>query len=110
MGADWYRKYIQELIANGNLVITTGLNDVNMPESILHPGTNLRVIPVAGLDGSGRAFASYKDNFVYGTDLAGDEEKFDFWYSKDDQVFKLAVEFTAGVQVAYPDQIATAKL
>ena len=31
MGADKYRAYIQELIANGNLVITTGIQDVKMP-------------------------------------------------------------------------------
>lgn len=110
MGADKYRQYIQELIANGNLVITTGLNDVSMPESILIPGTNVRVIPVAGLDGAKRMYASYRDNFVYGTDMVGDEEKFELWYSQDNREFRLAIEFTAGVQVAYPDMVVKATL
>lgn len=109
MGKDMYRKYIQELIANGNLVITTALNDVAMPESVLIPGTDVRVIPVGGLDGTGKVFASYRDNFVYGTDMAGDEEKFEFWYSQDNREFRLAIEFTAGVQVAYPDMIVEGK-
>lgn len=109
IGYDQYRQYIQELIANGNLVITTGMNDVAMPDSILIPGTNVRVIPVAGLDGTGRVFASYRDNFVFGVDLEGDEEKFDFWYSRDNREFRLAIEFNAGVQVAFPDQIVTAE-
>lgn len=109
MGSDMYRTYIQELIANGNLVITNALNDVALPESILIPGTNVRVIGVAGLDNVGKVFASYKDNFVFGTDMAGDDEKFELWYSQDNREFRLAIEFTAGVQIAYPDLLVEAK-
>lgn len=109
MGSDMYRGYIQELIANGNLVITTGVQDVAMPDSILIPGTNVRVEGVAGLDGTGRVFASYADNFVYGVDLEGDEEKLEMWYSQDNREHRLAIEFIAGVQIAYPDMVVTAK-
>lgn len=110
MGSDMYRTYIQELIANGNLVITTGLNDVAMPDSILIPGTNVRVYGVAGLDGTGDVYASYQDNFIYGTDLQGDDEKFDFWYSQDNREFRLAIEMAIGVQVAFPDMLVKASL
>lgn len=114
MGADMYRKYIQELIANGNLVLNAGsgavLDGIAMPAQILIPGTNVTVIPVTGLDGTGKLFASYRDNFVYGTDLTGDEEKFDFWYSQDNREFRLAIEFGAGVQVAFPDLIVEGSL
>lgn len=110
MGSDMYRTYIQELIANGNLVITTGLNDVAMPDSILIPGTNVRVYGVAGLDGTGDVYASYQDNFIYGTDLQGDDEKFDFWYSRDNREFRLAIEMAVGVQVAFPDMLVKASL
>ena len=114
MGADMYRKYIQELIANGNLVLNAGsgavLDGIAMPAQMLIPGTNVTVIPVTGLDGTGKVFASYRDNFVYGTDLTGDEEKFDFWYSQDNREFRLAIEFGAGVQVAFPDLIVEGSL
>lgn len=109
MGADAYRAYIQELIANGNLVITNGVNEVAMPESVLIPGTNVRVHGVAGLDNTGRFYASYRDNFVYGTDMQGDEEKMEMWYSQDNREYRLAVEFTAGVQAAFPDMVVIAK-
>ena len=46
-----------------------------------------------------------KGNFFYGTDLEGDQEVFDLWYSKDNQEFRLAIKFNAGVQVAFPDQV-----
>lgn len=114
MGADMYRKYIQELIANGNLVLNAGsgavLDGIAMPAQILIPGTNVTVIPVTGLDGTGKVFASYRDNFIYGTDLTGSEEKFDFWYSQDNREFRLAIEFGAGVQVAFPDLIVEGSL
>ena len=110
MGADKYRKYIQELIANGNLVITSGIQDVAMPDSVLIPGTDVRVIYVDGLNGTGKMYASYRDNFVYGVDLTEDAEKYDFWYSQDNREHRLAVEFIAGVQVAYPDMVVAAEL
>lgn len=109
MGADKYRAYIQELIANGNLVITTGIQDVKMPDSVLIPGTDVRVIYVDGLNGTGKMYASYRDNFIYGVDLEDDSEKYDFWYSQDSRSHRLAVEFIAGVQVAYPDMVVAAK-
>ena len=110
VGYDTYRAYIQELIANGNLVITNVVQDVAMPTSVLIPGSNVRVIPVGGLDNQNvKAVASYRDNFIYGVDLTGDEEKLDMWYSQDNREFRLAVEFLAGVQVAYPDMVAVAK-
>lgn len=110
VGTDGYRKYIQELIANGNYVVSGGLQDVAMPQSILIPGTNVRVIPVAGLDNQSiKAVVSYKDNFIYGVDMAGDDEKAEMWYSQDNREFRLAVEFLAGVQVAFPDMVCIAK-
>lgn len=109
VGEDFYRAYVQELIANGNLVITNTLNDVAMPESILIPATNVRIIGVGGLNGTDKVYASYRDNFVYGVDLTGDEEKYDFWYSQDNREHRLAIEFVAGTQVAYPDMVVRAQ-
>lgn len=109
MGSDKYRTYIQELIAAGSLVITTGVQDVAMPDSVLIPGTDVRVLGVDGLNGTDKMYASYKDNFVYGVDLTDDNEKFDFWYSQDNREHRLACDFIAGVQVAYPDMVVAAQ-
>lgn len=109
MGSDMYRTWIQELIANGHLVISNAVENVAMPDSLLIPGTNVRVEGVAGLDGTKKVYASYADNFVFGTDMQGDEEKAEMWYSQDNREFRLAVEFVAGVQVAFPELVAVAK-
>jgi hypothetical protein len=41
-----------------------------------------------------------------GVDLEDDASKIEAWYSKDDRKYKVAVDLTLGVQVAYPDQIS----
>ena len=109
MGSDMYRTWIQELIANGHLVISNAVEEVEMPDSLLIPGTNVRVEGVAGLDGTKKVYASYADNFIYGTDMQGDEEKAEMWYSQDNREFRLAIEFVSGVQVAFPELVAVAK-
>ena len=37
--------------------------------------------------------------------MMNDEEKFELWYSQDFREFRLAIEFNAGVQVAFPDEV-----
>ena len=109
MGTDSYRKLIQEYIANSNIVITNAMNDVAMPDTILMPGTNCHLYGVPGLDGTGKFYGSYKDNFVYATDLMGDEETFDFWWSQDARANRMEVSFIVGVDVQFPDLVVEAK-
>lgn len=109
MGTDAYRKLIQEYIANSSIVVTNAMNDVAMPDTILMPGTNCRLYAVPGLDGTGKFYGSYKDNFVYATDLMGDEETFDFWYSQDARANRMEVSFVAGADVQFPDLVVEAK-
>ena len=68
------------------------------------PGTTTKVIGVPGLDGSNKAYAINTKHAFYGTDMQNDNETFDFWYSKDNQEFRLAINFVEGVQVAFPDE------
>ena len=75
---------------------------------IILPGTSTKDIALNGMNGSKKIVATYLDNIFYGTDLMGDEEVYKLWYSDDNQVFRLAVKFTAGVQIAYPDMVVIA--
>ena len=105
-----YREFVQELVKAN--MYHYDANDANAQTYL--PGTSVPVIPVEGLIpttvNAGKEFiiALRKSNVIYGTDMSNDQEKFDFWYSADDQVFKLAIEFTAGVQIAYPDEVVWA--
>lgn len=74
------------------------------------PGTTTEVIGVPGLNGINKIVALNLPHSVYGTDMEGDEEVFDLWYSKDNQEFRLAVNFSEGVQVAYLNEMVICNL
>lgn len=105
VGAGDFRTFIQELVA-ANLYHYEA-SDVAGEYTL--PGTAVRVVSVNGLNGTNKVIAGRLSNMFYGTDMANDEEKFDLWYSKDDQVFKLDIEFVAGVQVAFPNEVVIAE-
>ena len=102
-GYDVYRAYIAQLQAANLFHYTADL--VGSMEVVI-PGTDIKLIGVHGLTGQKRIYASYLENMYFGTDLEGDSEKFNFWYSEDNSEFRLKVEFNAGVQVAFPDFVA----
>lgn len=77
---------------------------------VVFPGTNCRVIGVNGLNGTKKAIAASLKNIYFGTDMLNDMETFKLWYSDDNQEFRLAVKFNAGVQVAFPDEVVLATL
>lgn len=77
-------------------------------DSFLFPGTNVRVQKVNGLKDF--VIAADPDNLFFGYDIADAPETFDIWYSKDDRVERLAVEWNQGAQIAYPDEVVFAYL
>lgn len=102
VGADTFRKFIQELVAK-NYYHYSG---ENLNGEIMLPGSQVKVIAVNGLNGTDKIVAGQLDkNFFYGCDMMNDEEKFEMWYSQDFREFRLAIEFNAGVQVAFPDEV-----
>lgn len=104
-GADTFRTLVMYLTSQ-NLYNYAPSVDGTM--EIILPGTSTKVIALNGMNTTKKIVATYLDNIFYGTDLMGDEEVFKLWYSDDNQIFRLAVKFTAGVQVAYPDMIVVA--
>lgn len=101
VGMDTFRAFTQELIKENLYHYNLGA-----PEGeLVLPGTNVRVIGVNGLNGTKKAIAASLRNLFFGTDLMNDMETFDFWYSKDNQEFRLVVKFNAGVQVGFPDEV-----
>lgn len=103
VGIDIYRKAIKAY-QDANLYHFVPA-DLNGGFETVIPGTTIKLVGVHGLVGTNKAYASYAENMYLGTDLAGDNEKFAFWYSEDNRMFRMAVEFNAGVQCAYPDMV-----
>lgn len=102
-----YRKYVQEMIA-ANLYHF--VEDAKTDYIVLPGDSRIKVIGTAGLDGTtdGAVYASYADNFNFGTDLVGDTANVDAWYSKDNREFRFAMDFNFGVQVAFPGLVVKA--
>ena len=107
IGVDKFRDLVLELTAK-NLYHYNPAIDEKM--EIVLPGTNTRIIAVSGLNGKSNVVAADPENIYYGVDMEGDEETFDLWYSQDNQEFRLAINFNAGVQVAFPDEVVLGAL
>lgn len=103
-----YLDYIQNLVS-ANLY---HYNPENGENEYKLPGTNIRVIGVNGLNDTSSydyCIGGSLSNMFYGTNLEDGEEIFDLWYSKDNREFRLAIEFVAGVQVAFQNEIVLGK-
>jgi len=96
-----YNDFIQDLVS-ANLY---HYNPGNGENEYMLPGTNIRVIGVNGLNGTTNAIAGSLSNMFYGINMEDGDEVFDLWYSKDNREFRLAIEFIAGVQVAFDNEI-----
>jgi len=98
---EFLRNYEQALVA-ANLYHFVPGQDY---EDITIPGSNVKLVAVAGLVGIKKLIAGRLSNFFYGYDIEDAVEAYDLWYSKDNREFRLAVEFNAGVQVAFPAEV-----
>lgn len=102
VGRDLFREFMNDMVEKNYYHYSAGEGSLT---EFIFPGTNVKVNATAGLDGSGLAVAGDPKGIVMGVDLVNDKEDFDLFYSKDDRVWKLVIEFVLGFQVAFPDQM-----
>lgn len=102
MGYDVYRLYSTRL-RNLNYFAYTGAENQGESFSQMHPGTNIKVVAVKGLNGTNKMFLSAKANLIFGTDLLNDYENIQIWYSNDNQEVRVAAKWKQGVQAAFWD-------
>lgn len=105
MGWDNFRLLIAKLTADNLFHYTT--DDAAKSGEIMYPGTGMKIIAVNGLNGTDRIIALRESNMYFGTDLEHEEEKYEIFYAKEADEVRYVVEFKAGVQVAFPDQIVS---
>lgn len=102
VGADTFRSFLMEMVEKNYFHYAADGADV---QEFVLPGTNTKVVAVNGLNGTKRIVAADPANLFYGCDMLDDAETFDLWYSKDNREYRLAVQFNAGTQVAYPNEV-----
>ena len=101
-----FRKFVQEMVAKNWYQITVGAPQ----DEFILPGTDVKVVKTKGLAGTRNIVATFPKNLFYATDMEGDEEDIDLWYSKDDRVFKLEALWNSGVEIAYPDMVVLGEI
>lgn len=83
---------------NVNTNIGTALEFVN-------PINGVKFVGVPGLAGSTSLVLTYASNLVIGTDLVNEEEKFDIWYSRDNDEVRVNIQYKLGTQVQFPELV-----
>ncbi len=101
-GQDVFRTYTIAL-KNENMFHYTV--DAKADSEFVLPGTSIKVVAVAGLNGTNDVFALRLSNLFLGTDLLNEEEKFEIFFAKEADEVRFAAEFKMGVNIAFPDEI-----
>ena len=105
VGMDTYRSYVMELTEKNLFHYNPVVDAAN---ELVMPGSTTKVIGVPGLNGTKRIFAmDLAKNVFYGTDMENDQEKFIFKQDEKQGNHYLIINFNAGVQVAFPDQVVS---
>ena len=102
-GQDLFRTYTVALKNSGSFNYQI---DVKADSEFVLPGTTIKVIAVAGLNGTNKVYAMRLSNMFLGTDLLNEEEKFEIFYAKEADQVRFVSEFKMGVNIAFPDEVA----
>jgi hypothetical protein len=105
-GYDWYRLLI--LAYREKNMFSYNPQDVNAQSFIL-PATNIEVVPVNGLNGTGDAYAISLSNMAMAVDLENEEANYRVWYSEDNDEIRTKVSFKIGVNVAFTNEVVKFK-
>lgn len=106
VGNDWYRLLI--LAYREKNMFSYNPQDTNAQSFIL-PATNIEVVAVNGLNGTGDAYAISLSNIALAVDLVDEENSYKMWYSEDNNDVRYRVEFKMGVNVAFPTEAVAFK-
>ena len=101
-GQDLFRTYTIALKNSGSFNYQI---DVKADSEFILPGTTIKVVAVAGLNGTNKVYATRLSNLFIGTDLLNEEEKFEIFYAKEADQVRFVSEFKMGVNFAFPDEM-----
>jgi hypothetical protein len=104
-GWDVYTLLIQKYVDLNLFHYNPGSTNNAADSEFLVPGTSYKVVPVHGLNGTNDIYAMRMSNVFLGTDIEGEESRFEMWYSQDDRNVKYSTSLKIGVQLAFPDEV-----
>ena len=101
VGYDWFRLLIMAYRAEK--MFTYNPQD-SEAQSFILPATNIEVVAVHGLNGTGDAYAISLSNMAIAVDLVDEENNYKMWYSEDNNDVRYRVAFKLGVNVAFTNE------
>jgi hypothetical protein len=104
VGNDWYRLLI---LAYRALNLFAYNPQDSQASSFILPGTNVEVVSVNGLNGTGDAYAISLSNMAMAVDLVDEENSYKMWYSEDNNDVRYRVEFKLGVNIAFSTEVVS---
>lgn len=90
---------------NANCCANRAILDASADEYVLPENGKVRLVPVEGLEGTGKMVAAPRMSLVYGTDVEGSENIVDFWFDRKDAKFLFRVLFMIGTAIRRPDLV-----
>ena len=106
VGNDWYRLLI--LAYREKNLFAYNPQD-SQSQSFILPGTNIEVVAVNGLNGTGDAYAFSLSNAAIAVDLVDEENSYKLWFSEDNNQVRYRVEFKLGVNLAFVSEAVAFK-
>ena len=95
--------YVREL--NGTCCSNRAVIDA-ASETLTYLGdSRVKIIPVLGLEGTGKMVAATPDALVYGTDLEGSETAYRWLFDEKEDKFLFKVMFNAGTAIRFVDEV-----
>ena len=98
-----FRSYVEA--KNAECCANMPIIDANVDYLVYAGDSRIKLVPVAGLEGTNKIVAAPYDALVYATDLEDSEGIFKMWFDEKEDKFLFKVLFTAGTAVKFNDEV-----
>ena len=98
-----FRSYVEA--KNAECCANMPIIDANVDELVYAGDSRIKLVPVAGLEGTNKIVAAPYDALVYATDVEDSEGIFKMWFDEKEDKFLFKVLFTAGTAVKFADEV-----
>ena len=98
-----FRSYVEA--KNAECCANMPIIDANVDYLVYAGDSRIKLVPVAGLEGTDKIVAAPYDALVYATDVEDSEGIFKMWFDEKEDKFLFKVLFTAGTAVKLADEV-----
>ena len=105
VGQDFSRLYQNALVNSSAAYNVNNYINTDSTGEYYLMGTNVKIVPVPGLNGTNKAYALRTSNMFMGVDLENEEEEMKVWYSQDYDSVYMRMKFKLGTQISQPTEI-----